>query len=104
MEYDKRGNKISSIEVGKLHSDMHYRIIGNTQVNGLNVSTVWLGIDHGYDGGDPIIFETMIFPEGEWGEEYCERYTTEGDAALGHLKAVEWAKNYDKEEPTAPSD
>ena len=29
--------------------------------NGIRVSTVWLGINHNFLGGRPLIFETMLF-------------------------------------------
>jgi hypothetical protein len=38
------------------------RIIGNTvTLYGEKLSTVWLGMDHGYRRGKPLIFETMLF-------------------------------------------
>lgn len=47
------------------------------------VSTVFLGLDHNYFGGDPILFETMVFlPEGESGD--MDRYHTWADALAGH--------------------
>ena len=32
-----------------------------TVVRGVTVSTVWLGLDHGFGVGPPLIFETMVF-------------------------------------------
>lgn len=66
--------------------------------NGYFVSTVWLGIDHNYGfNGPPLIFETMVkHPSGEW-ENYQERYSTENDAILGHLRAVEEYREKDKQ-------
>jgi hypothetical protein len=52
------------------------------------VSTVFLGINHNYTGGMPLLFETMVFAEGGDvdsnldGEQ--ERYITEAEAAAGH--------------------
>lgn len=40
------------------------RKIAKTEIYGLVVSTVFLGIDHNFSGkGDPILFETMVFSE-----------------------------------------
>ena len=50
------------------------------------ISTIFLGLDHQFDDGPPLIFETMIFPN----EIYCERYTTWDEAVAGHAKAKEW--------------
>ena len=37
------------------------RHVANTQVNDIRVSTVFLGMDHSFGHGDPLLFETMIF-------------------------------------------
>ncbi len=55
------------------------------------VSTVFLGIDHGFGMWDyPILWETMIFglPDNE---DYQERYTSAEDAIIGHHSAVMFA-------------
>ena len=91
--YDKKGKKLSNVEATPLLMDEEYKIIEQTRGKDkdgeeLLVSTVWLGLDHNYDGGKPLIFETMVFPKGEWLERYCERYSTEAQAKKGHKKAV----------------
>lgn len=48
------------------------------------VSTVFLGIDHNFTGGQPLLFETLVFPECE----RCERYSTKGAAIVGHNRIV----------------
>lgn len=59
-----------------------------TEVAGVAfVSTVWLGLDHQYGDGPPLIFETQVFG-GEWDAEQW-RYTTEEEAARGHLAIVD---------------
>ena len=68
-----------------------YQIVRQeTLPNGYWVSTVWLGIDHNLlHEGPPLIFETMVAnPLGEW-EDFQERYSTENDAIIGHMNAVE---------------
>ncbi len=52
----------------------------------IDVSTVWLGIDHGWDGGPPVIFETMVF--GGDDEDDCRRYTSEAEARQEHTVTV----------------
>ncbi|HEY4383371.1 MAG TPA: hypothetical protein VGN34_02695 [Ktedonobacteraceae bacterium] len=54
------------------------------------VSTVFIGLDHNFRGGDPLLFETMIFNDRE--DLHCNRYHTWGEAEAGHAEAVEWAK------------
>lgn len=54
-----------------------------------DVSTVLLCIDHRWDGdGDPIIFETMVFPHETFSDMYCRRYSTYEDAEAGHRAAM----------------
>lgn len=46
-------------------------------------STVFLGLDHCWGSGDPVLFETMVFlPDGDYGT--MERYSTWAEAAAGH--------------------
>jgi hypothetical protein len=66
--------------------------VGSDTVNGHRVSTVFLGLDHQYGDGPPLVFETMIFPPDSWSEVYCERYSTWAEAEAGHATAIEHAK------------
>lgn len=51
------------------------------------VSTVFLGVDHCFEGeGPPLIFETMIFADG-WDEQECWRCSTYEEAERQHTKA-----------------
>jgi hypothetical protein len=59
-------------------------------LNGKVVSTVFLGLDHNWGYGPPILFETMIFGDTD-SEEYCERYHTWEEAEEGHKLAVQIA-------------
>lgn len=63
------------------------------------ISTVFLGLDHRFDGGwPPILFETMVFGPpiyGDGGESYRregfaqERYATWAEAEAGHAVLLE---------------
>jgi hypothetical protein len=79
--------------------------VGKTEVGPLDVSTVFLGLDHSFSiepDAPAILFETMVFggePKIVLGREitpdfkgYQERYATWEEAEAGHAKAVEWAK------------
>lgn len=68
------------------------RRVDLTKVGKYKVSTVFLGIDHSFGTGEPLLFETMIFGKGEF-DEYQERYSTWGEAEKGHKKIVEMVKN-----------
>lgn len=70
--------------------------------NGLEISTVWIGLDHGWGERRPLIFETMVFvpqkkiftwPDGRVSEFKREefdmvRYSTLEEARLGHKMMV----------------
>lgn len=59
--------------------------------NGYWISTIFLGLDHSFGSGPPLIFETMAFKRGERLEEVdMNRYTTWDEAMEGHKKMVEW--------------
>lgn len=86
--YDRQGNPLSAEQVGKLLANRQYKRIGLTVEDGYRVSTVWLGLNHQFGDGPPLIFETMIFGPDSWADEYCERYATEDAARAGHDRAV----------------
>ena len=74
----------------KLMEDMEYRRIGKTTCcRGLvEISTVWLGLDHAFGGPRPLIFETMAFSRLPWVSEDMDRYSTEAEAIAGHEAMV----------------
>ena len=49
------------------------------------VSTVFLGVDHSFNGGPPVLWETMVFG---LENEFMERYTSHADALAGHAEIV----------------
>lgn len=56
----------------------------------VKISTIFLALDHCYDDGPPILWETMIFGGPMDGNMW--RYTTRAEAEAGHLDAVAAAK------------
>ena len=93
--YNKKEEAIDMMEWGDLLDDKDYKIIKQeTLPDGKWVSTVWLGLDHNFVGGKPLIFETMVFPkEGDYQDLDMERYSTLKEAKKGHQKLVEKWKN-----------
>ncbi len=64
----------------------------------VHVSTVFLSIDHRFDGnGAPILYETMVF--GGPLSDSQERYTTRQEARLGHEQWVQRARAAEASEP-----
>jgi len=68
------------------------------------ISTVWLGLEHGYNKNRPLIFETMIKHKSKKWLDYQARYSTWKEAEEGHKQAVEWVKNGCKDEDEIISD
>jgi hypothetical protein len=86
--FDRDGKEISQTEWLKLIDDSEYSRVALDNLNGVKVSTVWLGWDHGWGYEEkPLIFETMVF-EGEL-DQYMERFATEQEAKDGHKSAME---------------
>lgn len=65
------------------------------------VSTVFLGLDHQFGKGPPLVFETMVFQRGGYPsralhgmivhddlDDECWRYATWDDAVAGHAATV----------------
>ena len=82
--YDRAGKPISQDEWFARFNDK--RIAKTTIVDGVDVSTVWLGLDHSWGDGPPLIFETMVF--GGEHDQDCWRYSTEEQAKAGHERVV----------------
>lgn len=74
----------------------HGRHLAHDQVGDLEVSTVFLGIDHSFHGGGPpVLWETMIFHRGSRQtalDGYQERYASRESALRGHADAVAKAR------------
>lgn len=63
------------------------RQVAITDVDGVRISTVFLGIDHNFgDRGAPVLWETMIF--GGPCDGHQERYSSLAAAQSGHGRAV----------------
>lgn len=62
------------------------RVAATDLDDNVHVSTVFLGVDHAWGQGPPILFETMVFRSGD-GQD-CWRYHTWDAAAAGHEQVV----------------
>lgn len=66
------------------------RTVGRDVIGETIVSTVFLGIDHGWGNNCPLWFETMVFGGPLDGE--TDRYETHAQALNGHVEMVERVK------------
>ncbi len=81
--YDREGKEITIDDWAKKFENGDYKVVRKSTVHGMDISTVWLGSDHGFGMSEkPIIFETMIFG-GPW-DQFEQRYPSEEQAVLGH--------------------
>lgn len=63
-----------------------HRTIARDKHGDVEVSTVFLGIDHAFGQGPPLLFETMVFG-GSYDDE-TRRYATREDALAGHAEVL----------------
>jgi len=101
--FDKQGNPITMHQWSDLRHERVVDDYGNITVDrmsdyarigwqefegGIRVSTVWLGMDHGFGDGPPVLFETMIFSDHEKYpyNQAQTRYVTEEEASEGHRR------------------
>ena len=73
------------------------RRVAEDWIDGYHISTVFLGMDHGFYPGQIHLFETMIFGQGN-GDGYQDRCETWKEAEEMHEKAVQWVKDGCKDE------
>lgn len=59
------------------------RTVAKTKIGKAEVSTVFLGLDHSFGSGKPLLFETMVFG-GKLANE-MDRYHTWEEAEEGHF-------------------
>lgn len=103
--YNIDGEPITMTEWAHLLDMREYAVVAYDEVGpDIKVSTVWLGLDHNFFGGPPIIFETMVFtlrdepyrtPGGSeyWWEGVDQyRYSTLDEALRGHATILEMVR------------
>lgn len=111
MYYGRKGEPLTLLEWAARLEDLEYKRVAYTEIPPTSkypasyLSTVWLGLDHNFFGGHPLIFETMRFesgaagkfhnvigfPDSEEPHDYTdqERYYTEEQASLAHKMIVQ---------------
>jgi hypothetical protein len=64
------------------------RVVAVTRIgDDVRVSTIFLGLNHRFGAGPPLLFETMVFGGDHHGDQ--QRYSTWAQAELGHMERVE---------------
>jgi hypothetical protein len=67
------------------------RLVASETIGKSRVSTVFLGLDHRFGEGKPLLFETMVF--GGDGDGAQDRCTTWEEAEAMHARMVDRVKN-----------
>lgn len=109
LNENKEPYKVSIEEGLKIYDDPEMKIVQQDRIDDVFVSTVFLGMDHGWNidkdvNYKPVLWETMIF--GGEHDQYQERYTSYKDALRGHfavLSLVQRPKTTEDDDPM-PSD
>ena len=86
---DGKPKDVPLLEWGKW-MEANSRRVEFTKIGKVEISTVFLGLDHGFGHGKVILFESMIF-----GGKYngcSNRYETVEQAKKGHATAVKKVK------------
>lgn len=60
------------------------RVVDRTERDDVCVSTVFLALDHSFGDGPPLLFETMVFRDGN--DDECERCSTWEEAEAQHKR------------------
>ena len=92
---DNDGNPIPATTFGAIATltDQDH-VVEKTKIGQVEVSTVFLGLDHSFcKGGDPVLWETMIFGGEHDGEQW--RYTSRKEAIAGHKAACKLCGLFD---------
>jgi hypothetical protein len=94
---DDQGNPIGVYDVTDPRVTERYRKIdagepdphrvARDTIRDWEVSTVFLGLDHQFGSGPPVLWETMVFGPEPW-SEWQDRYTSRTDALAGHARVV----------------
>ncbi len=66
------------------------RVLKQTQVGEVRVSTVFLGLDHSFGQGSPVLWETMVF--GGDRDQEMHRYSSKKEAIKHHDELVKELK------------
>lgn len=67
------------------------RHVARDVVGDRSVSTVFLGIDHNFGAGEPLLFETMVF-DPDWNDLWSDRCSTWEQAEEMHNRGCDFAR------------
>jgi hypothetical protein len=86
LNKDKTPVEVDLMTWAEWFGNTERRRVALTRLGKTRISTVFLGLDHRFGPGEPLLFETMIFDD-RW-HDYQDRYCTYQQALAGHRRAV----------------
>lgn len=89
LNEDNSIRKIDDVREWAKSFELKDRRVARDDFNEHFVSTVFLGVDHAFGDGPPLLFESMVFKLGDWGDIESRRYSTWEQALAGHRELVE---------------
>lgn len=84
--YNRDGEPVTPLQWARDFENSESRRVDFTEIGDVEISTVFLGLNHQFGDGPPLIYESMVFGGSLDGE--CQRYTTETQARAGHTAMV----------------
>jgi hypothetical protein len=87
LDENRRAVPVADVQAWARAFDNDRRRVAATEVGGYTVSTVFLGLDHQYGDGPPLLFETLVFgPAAHDGD--MDRCSTWDEAEAMHERMV----------------
>ncbi len=88
--YDDAGQPVATdvTTMARWLTDERRRLVFD-KVGKMEVSTVFLGINHQWNEGPPVLWETMVFGLRDDMDEIQLRYTSQADAIKGHKRTCD---------------
>jgi len=85
---DSQGNPVKELDLIRWAQwyETADRRVAKDSIGNVEVSTVFLALDHNFWRGLPLLYETMIF--GGENDQFVERYCNKIAALAGHDRAV----------------
>lgn len=85
LDEDRQAVKVADVLTWGQWFETANRHVAETNIGDARISTVFLGIDHQYGDGPPLLFETIIFGGGH--NNYQDRCSTYRHAEAMHERA-----------------
>lgn len=84
IEVDGKPEPVEDVLAWARYFETADRHVGDTTIDGVRISTVFLGVDYNFGpAGPPLLYETMAFGAPD-NDDRMRRYATRAEAQAGH--------------------